>query len=158
MMGIGGGALVGSLFIGGIQSPLVRGRLYLVMGVLSGLGQVMLSFTTTMGIAVVAAAIMGSTQAAFMTLGQTITQALAADEYRGRVASLNALSLGGVMSTMNLANGFLTGHFTTPAILLVEGLAFAGVMAASIAIAIPRNIYVNGLPAEATAVGHPKTV
>ncbi len=152
MMAVGAGALVGSVLVGGIQGPLARGRLYLAMGVLSGLGQVLLSFMPNMGLAVVAAALMGGSQAAFMTIGQAVTQSLAADEYRGRLASINTFSLGGIMSAMNLANGFLGNQYSVTAILLVQGIIFCAIMVASIALATPRRVYINGLPSEAQGV------
>ncbi|MBI2172512.1 MAG: MFS transporter [Chloroflexi bacterium] len=149
MMAVGAGALVGSLFIGGIESPLARGRLYLLMGLLSGLGQVMLAFMPTMGAAIAAAAIMGGTQAAFMTLSQAITQTLADDEFRGRVASINTFSLGGVMSVMGLFNGFLGGQFSPAAILLVQGLLYTAIVLFSVGFATPRSVYLKGTPTEA---------
>jgi MFS family permease len=155
MTAVGAGGLVGSIYIGGVQSPLARGRLYLVMGLLSGLGQALLSFAPSMGWAVGAAAIMGASQAAFMTTGQAVTQSLAADEYRGRIASLNTFSLGGVMSFMNLANGFLGEQFSAASLLLVNGLLFAGIMVASAALTTPRGVYTRGLPAEAVAAVSP---
>ncbi|MBI2935411.1 MAG: MFS transporter [Chloroflexi bacterium] len=151
MTGVGAGALVGSIFIGGIQSTLARGRLYLVMALLSGLGQVMLSFTPNMAAAIAATVVMGASQAAFMTLGQAITQSLAQDEYRGRIASINTFSLGGIMSFMNLANGFLGTEFSAASILLVNGLVFAGIVALSASLATPRQVYARGFPAEAAA-------
>lgn len=149
MMAVGAGALVGSIMVGGIQSTLTRGRLYFVMGVLSGLGQVLLAFTTSAPTALAALALMGGTQAAFMTMGQAITQALAADEYRGRIASINVFSLGGVMSVMNLANGALGSELSAAAILLANGLLFSAIMVMSIAAATPRRVYMHGLPGEA---------
>src|SRR4051794_38330256 len=88
MMAVGFGALFGSVLIGGIESSLVRGRLYLVMGVLSGVGLVMLALAPNLPVALLAAAVIGGSQAAFMTMGQALMQALAANEFRGRIASL----------------------------------------------------------------------
>jgi MFS family permease len=147
MMGVGAGALVGSILIGGIQSPLVRGRLYLAMGVLSGFGQVLLAFAPNMGMAVVAAAVMGGSQAAFMTMGQALMQSLAADEFRGRLASLNTLSFGGIMAVMNLFNGYLGVYTTAASILLADGLLFVSIMLASVSFSVPRTVYVRGMPA-----------
>jgi MFS family permease len=146
LMGVGLGALIGSVVVGGIESSLARGRLYLVMGVLSGLGQVLFSFAPTVELAFAAAAIMGASQAAFMTMGQALMQALAGNEFRGRVASMNLLVLGGVMSIMNLANGALGTVFPAAAILLVTGLLFVGVMLVSVAFATPRRVYRDGMP------------
>lgn len=149
LSGVGLGALFGSLLIGGIDSALARGRLYLVMGLLSGLGQAALSFAPNMAVAFLAAAVMGGSQAAFMTMGQATMQALAPNEYRGRIASLNTLSLGGVMSLMNLANGYLGTSFAAATILLVQGLLYTGLMLASVAFATPRSAYTRGLPSRA---------
>jgi MFS family permease len=152
MMGVGAGSLVGSLYVGGILGSVTRGRLYLATGLLSGLGQVLLSFAPNMGVALLAAAIMGGSQSAFMTMGQALTQALAADEFRGRLASINTFSLGGIMSFMNLANGFLGTQFPASAILLVNGMIFVAIMLVSIAFAVPRGVYVRGMPMSRAAV------
>jgi MFS family permease len=151
MMGVGTGALVGSIVVGGIQSRLVRGRLYLVMGLLSGLGQVLLALAPSMGFAFIAAAIMGGSQAAFMTMGQAVTQSLAADEFRGRLASINTFSLGGIMSFMNLANGLLGTQFPAAAILFVNGMLFVTIMLTSAAFVLPRQVYIGGMPATRAA-------
>lgn len=146
MMGVGTGGLVGSMFVGGVLGMVARGRLFLIMGVLSGLGQVLLSLTSHMGLAMVGAGLMGASQAAFMTLGQSVTQTIADDAYRGRIASLNTLSLGGVMSVMNLANGFLGNEFSAATLLAVNGLLFVGVMALSVPFPTPRSLYIKGMP------------
>jgi hypothetical protein len=98
------------------------------MGVLSGIGQVMLALTTHLWLAVLAAAVMGGAQAAFMTMTQATTQSIATDEFRGRVASINTFSLGGAMAIMNLTNGSLAGQVGAHNILLVDGLVFAAVV------------------------------
>jgi MFS family permease len=149
MMGVGAGAFVGSLMIGGVRSAEVRGQLYLWMGLLSGLGQVLLAIAPSHAVAIVAAAIMGGSQAAFMTMGQALMQSLAADEFRGRVASLNTLSFGGIMSVMNLVNGTLGTQFSAAAILLFNGVLFALIMGLSFAFATPRRVYLEGMPARA---------
>ena len=149
MTAVGVGALVGSLGVGGISSALGRGRMFLVTGLLSGLGIVLLAFAPTMSIAYVAAMLMGCTQAAFMTMGQAVTQALAADEYRGRIASVNTLSFQGLMSLMNLGNGMLTDVYSASAVLAATGSAFVGVMLLSILLATPREVYLRGIPEHA---------
>jgi len=152
MMGVGAGALVGSILIGGIESRLMRGRLYLAMGVLSGLGEVLLSFSPNLAVAFLVAAVMGGSQSAFMTMGQALMQSLAADEFRGRIASLNTLSFGGIMAVMTLVNGYLGTYTTAASILLANGLLFASIMLASVSFAVPRGVYMRGMPARAAAV------
>jgi MFS family permease len=151
MVGVGLGGLLGSLSIGGVTSALVRGRLLLAMGVLSGLGQVALATTHTLAPAFLAATVMGASQAAFMTMSQAITQSLAEDTYRGRLASINTFSLGGMMSLMNLFNGFFAGHFGAAPVLIVNGALFVLVMGLSVLAITPRRVYARGIPAEAHA-------
>lgn len=148
---IGFGGLVGSIYIGGVTSALTRGRLVLAMGVLSGLAELALGLTSTLPLAMGAAALMGGSGAALMTMGQAITQSLALDSYRGRLASLNTLSLGGVMSLMNLLNGFFGSHTSAATLLVVNGGLFVAVMLLSLLALTPRRVYVTGIPAEAHA-------
>jgi MFS family permease len=151
IMGVGLGGLVGSIYIGGVTSALTRGRLLLVTGLLSGVGQVMLGFTSAMPAAFVSAMVMGGADAAFMTMGQAITQSLAKDEFRGRLASINTFSLGGVMAIMNLSNGFVSSHYGSAAVLLATGALFMVVMLLSPLAMTPRRVYTTGIPAEAHA-------
>lgn len=155
MMGIGIGSLVGSIFIGGIQNSVSRGRLYLIMGLLSGLGQIMLMFSHNLAMAMAAVIIMGSSQAGFMTLGQAVTQALAADEYRGRLASINTLSFGGIMAIMNLVYASVGGYYNPGVVLAVGGLAFTAMMLLSVLNSFTRKVYINGIPSDLSSKPQP---
>ena len=53
------------------------------------------------------------------------------------------------MAVMNLFNGFLGTHTTAASILLADGLLFASIMLSSVSFAIPRGVYVRGMPARA---------
>jgi MFS family permease len=141
LMGVGAGAFVASIFVSGIQTTKARGNALIAMGILSGLGQVALSFTTSLVMATAAAAVMGGAQAAFMTMGQAVTQSIASDEFRGRVASINTFSLGGIMATMNLTNGALADEFGAQALLFVEGLIFASIIVVSLFMFTGRRVY-----------------
>ncbi|MEX2446083.1 MAG: MFS transporter [Dehalococcoidia bacterium] len=141
MMGVGSGALVASLWVSGLQTTRARGNALLVAGLISGLGQVLLALTTSLVVAVAAAAVMGGAQAAFMTMGQAVTQSIATDEFRGRVASLNAFSLGGMMATMNLFNGTLAEQFGAQPILLIDGVLFALIVLLSLGTVTGRRVY-----------------
>ncbi|MSQ10740.1 MAG: MFS transporter [Dehalococcoidia bacterium] len=146
MTAVGVGSLFGSIYVGGISSALLRGRLLLVTGVLSGFGQVMLSFAPDIAFAYVAAVLMGATQAAFMTLGEAITQAVADDGYRGRVASVNTMSFQGLMAVMNLSNGVMSDIVGPQLVLVATGSAFMLIMLGGFLVATSRDIYVNGIP------------
>lgn len=154
MTAVGVGSLFGSIYVGGISSALVRGRLLLVTGVLSGLGQVMLSFSPDIVFAYVAAVLMGGTQAAFMTLGEAITQAVADDGYRGRIASVNTMSFQGLMAVMNLSNGVMSDLVGPQVVLVATGSTFMLIMLGGFLVATSRDIYVNGIPDRAMPAAH----
>ena len=84
---------------------------------------------------------MGGAQAAFMTMGQTVTQSIATDEYRGRVASINSFSLGGIMATMNLFNGALAEEFGAQPLLLIHGAIFVAIVFVTFFPTTGRQVY-----------------
>ncbi len=141
MMGVGSGALVASVLVSGLQTHRGRGNALIIAGLLSGLGQVALALSTTLVVAVLAAAVMGGAQAAFMTMGQAVTQSIAVDEYRGRIASINAFSLGGMMATMNLFNGSIAEVFGAQSLLLIDGILFTAVVLITIVPLTGRKVY-----------------
>jgi predicted MFS family arabinose efflux permease len=144
IIGVGGGALIASIFISGIQTSKARGNVLMFTGFVSGVGQTILALTSVLWLATFAAMIMGGAQAAFMTMTQAVTQATAADEYRGRVASLNTVALGGMMATMNLLNGTLADAVGAQPLLFWEGLIFVGVVAISLFAVTGRRVYGRG--------------
>jgi MFS family permease len=141
IMGVGAGAFIASIFVSGIETTKARGNALIAMGILSGLGQVMLSFTTTLVMATGAAVIMGGAEAAFMTMGQAVTQSIASDEFRGRVASINSFSLGGIMATMNLLNGTLADEIGAQTLLFVHGIIFTSIIVVSLFMFTGRRVY-----------------
>ncbi|MDA0302350.1 MAG: MFS transporter, partial [Chloroflexi bacterium] len=141
MMGVGAGALVASLIVGGLQTHRGRGNALIITGLLSGLGQVLLALTTSLALGVLAAVIMGGAQAAFMTMGQAVTQSIATNEYRGRVASINSFSLGGMMAMMNLFNGSIADTFGSQPLLLIYGVVFALIILVTFLPLTGRQVY-----------------
>jgi MFS family permease len=75
------------------------------VGVLSGLTPILLGFTTTLHVAMLAAAAVGASTSAFMTLSQGIIQMLAPDGIRGRVMSANTWHTQGAMGGFNAVSG-----------------------------------------------------
>lgn len=141
MMGVGSGAFVASLFVAGLQTHRGRGNALIVTGLLSGVGQVLLSLTDSLVVGIAAAAIMGGAQAAFMTIGQAVTQSIATNEFRGRVASINSFSLGGMMAMMNLFNGSIADEIGAQSLLLIYGMVFALVVAVTMIPPTGRQVY-----------------
>lgn len=151
MMGVGGGALAGSLWIGGVHSSIGRGRALLALGILSGVAMLGIGFAPNLPLALAATAVAGAAQAAFMTITQAISQALADDKFRGRVASVVSFHIGGLMALVNVANGSLADVFAASTIFWVSGLIFAGLMVFTFATRVLRTVYVHGLPDAAMA-------
>ena len=141
LAGVGAGSLIASVFISGIQTSKARGNVLMFTGFVSGLGQTVLALTSVLWLATLAAVVMGGAQAAFMTMTQAVTQATATDEYRGRVASLNTVALGGMMATMNLLNGTLADAFGAAPLLFWEGLIFGAIVLVSLFAVTGRRVY-----------------
>jgi hypothetical protein len=141
IMGVGAGAFIASVFISGIQSSRARGNTLILTGVVSGLGQSLLGLTSIVWLAFPAAMLMGGAQAAFMTMTQAVTQAAAADEFRGRVASINTVALGGMMATINLVNGSLADALGAHSLLFWEGIIFATLVGLSLFAVTGRRVY-----------------
>ena len=141
MMGVGSGALIASLYVSGLQTHRGRGSALIIAGLASGLGMILLALTTSLMLGIIAAAIMGGGQAAFMAMGQAVTQSIAVDEFRGRVASINAFSLGGIMATMNLFNGSIADVFGSQSLLLIYGSLFTVILVLTFLPATGRQVY-----------------
>jgi predicted MFS family arabinose efflux permease len=84
--GIGGGALLTSVFLAGVRSESIRGKLFLFFALSSGLGPMLLAWSDSSTLSIAATVVMGANQAGFMTISHTIIQSLTEDHVRGRVA------------------------------------------------------------------------
>lgn len=153
MMGVGAGALIGVIGIAGVQSASGRGRLLLITGSVSGVAMLLLAVSNNTTVALLGTAAMGGSQAAFMAVGGAMVQSLAPDGMRGRITGLNQINIGGTMAVVNLVNGFAADRFGAPNVLLVLGLGFTIVVAASLVMGTVRGIYRGAIavPARAAA-------
>ena len=150
LAGVGAGALVASIFLAGVRSPVNRGRLFLFYGLLSGVGPILLAYSNTPAISIAAAIIMGANQAGFMTISHTIIQTLTDDEVRGRVAGVYSVHVGGSMALANMAFAGLSDIFDPPLVITAGGLLFIGVIVLSLGSGALRRIYFPS-PAPAAA-------
>jgi MFS family permease len=100
-----------------------------------------------------AAAAVGASTAAFMTLSNGIIQLLAPDGIRGRVMSANTWHSQGTMAGFNAINGLLMDvpWMTAPLLLGGTGVLFIVVVLSSLLIIHLRTLYARGLSAEALA-------
>jgi MFS family permease len=156
MIGVGAGAILGNLALARVSGQLIRGRLFLWVGFLSGLTPLMFGSTTTLSMAMLTAATMGASTAAFMTLSHSVIQGLAPDGIRGRVMSANTWHVQGAMSGFNAVNGLLMDVPWMTASLLLggSGMLFVVIVVGSLFTVHLRTIYRHGVSTEALAVAH----
>jgi MFS family permease len=153
MIGVGAGAVLGNLTLARMSGQLLRGRLFLWLGFLSGLTPIVLGYATTISTAMLAAAAVGASTAAFMTLSHSVVQGLAPDGIRGRIMSANTWHVQGATSGFNAVNGLLMDvpWMTAPLLLTGTGLLFVAIMLGSFLLGQLRTIYRRGVPIEAVA-------
>ncbi len=155
MTALGVGALLSSIFVGGIVSHLTRGRIFLLLGFTSSLTPIGLGLSSQTGISMVAAVLMGLGTAGFMTITHTIIQSVVPDEIRGRVAAVYSMHVGGSMAFANLLYGRLADFFSAGNVMAIVGAAFTVVVLGTvIASGFWRGVYFRG---EARPVGAPAT-
>ncbi len=144
MMTIGAGSMVGTLVLAGVSLHWHRGRMLLVSALFSGLSPAALSLAMAWQPALLAAALMGATQAMFMSLTNAFLQTATPDRYRGRVLSLYLMIGGGVMAFGNLGAGYLTDRWGTLPVLLLPAVAFTAIVTFSLGGGTLRSIYRGG--------------
>ena len=94
MMSIGAGALISIIGLSGVTSESMKGKLFLNLGVLSGLGPLIMAFSVNLPMAIFAAMLMGAAQAGYMTLTHTMIQTITEDSVRGRVGAVYSVHIG----------------------------------------------------------------
>jgi MFS family permease len=158
MIGIGMGSLISSFALAGIHNPVVRGRSYFVFGVLSGITPIFLGISPNLMIAGISAFAMGFCQAGFMTLSSVMIQQIVPDAIRGRALAIYNWQMQGLMAAFNLINGVLvqTTLFTAMKLLTTSGMAYNGIMSASILSKPLRLLYGEGQIPDSKSVQNTK--
>lgn len=146
MVAIGLGSLISSFTLAGMNSIVIRGRLYLIFGILSGISPIFLGIANSLTIAAIAAFAMGFSQAGFMTVSSVMIQQMVPDAIRGRALAIYNWQMQGLMAGFNLINGILveTALFTAMRVLSTSGLIFNLIMGSSILARPLRQIYTKG--------------
>jgi MFS family permease len=168
MMGVGTGALLTSIFLAGVQHAAARGRLFWFLGLMSGVAPCVLAVSTIVStvasighdrgvlmgasLAMIGVFAMGASQSGYMTLTHTMIQSIVPDWVRGRIGGVYSIHVGGMMALMNLLNGALADSISAPVLLIVGGVAFVVMMLMSWQYATLRQLYTQGLQAEAPAL------
>ena len=141
MAGVGGGALVASIFIAGVQSAQLRGYLFLFFGVTSALGPIIMALTTLPVLSILAAISMGVNQSGFMTISHAVIQGMTDDRVRGRVSGVYSMHVGGSMAISNALSASIADVFNASVVMAVGGLIFIVVIAASVGVSPIRRLY-----------------
>jgi len=141
MAAVGAGVLASSVTLAGVRSNGIRGRLFLVLGVGSGITYLALGVSTLAGPSMAAAVLMGASTAGFMTLTHTIIQTVVPDGVRGRVSGIYSMHVGGSMAVANLMNGALSDWFNAPVVMAITGVGFVLAVSLSVAHFPLRQIY-----------------
>jgi MFS family permease len=121
---VGLGSIAGPLALAALARRTNEMRALLVMAALSGATLMLLGAGRTLPAAAVAAFGTGATQAPFMVLIYSLTQSLADEAMRGRVASFTFFFTGGVMGMFNLFLGLLAERVSPAAVMVGSGLVF----------------------------------
>ena len=152
MSALGIGALLSSIFVGGIVSHLTRGRVFLLLGFTSSLTPIGLGLSSQTGLSIIAAVLMGLGTSGFMTVTHTVIHSVVPDEIRGRVASVYSMHVGGSMAFANLLYGALADFWQAGLIMAVSGAAFTLVVVGTlVGSGFWRGIYFRGEARPVTA-------
>ena len=150
MSAVGAGALVSSVILAGIRNEAIRGRLFLILGVSSGLTYVALGASSLAGLSMAVAVLMGASTAGFMTLTHTIIQTIVPDGVRGRVSGVYSMHVGGTMAAANLMNGALSDWYNAPVVMAITGVGFILAVSLSVVHLPLRRIYFPQVVGEAS--------
>ncbi len=112
---------LGMMWLGRRVEPVT---LLVATGVLSGAPLVSLGLVPNMVVAAVSSALAGAAQAVFMAGIYSLTQGVATDAMRGRVASIQLSLTTGAMGLTSLGWGALAGVMAPGLVLAAPGIAF----------------------------------
>ncbi len=122
VMGVGAGAIVGTLTISMVRDQAAQGRALAIVGIGSGLAMLVMGLANSPTIAVIGAVLAGGTQATYMAISQMLLQAIVPDALRGRVLAIYAMMAAGHMSMINLGFGAFADSVGVRSLMVVPGL------------------------------------
>jgi MFS family permease len=124
MMCVGVGSLITSLILAGAADEKFKGKLFYIFALLSGLGPIILAFSSQLYISLFATILMGFGQTGFMIIVHTIIQIMSPDYVRGRIAGVYSMYVGGSMAFFNFINGLTADYFDPGYSIAIQGLIF----------------------------------
>lgn len=145
LVGLGVGAITGTLSVSQLQRERVRGAVFAGVGVGSGLAMVVLGLAATPVVVILGAMLAGLTQASYMTMSAALIQEIVTDDFRGRVMSLYLMIAAGHMAILNLGYGRLAEVIDVRILLVGPGLAWTLIFAlSSVGLGEVRNLVRHG--------------
>ncbi|MBC62815.1 MAG: hypothetical protein CL746_00565 [Chloroflexi bacterium] len=124
MMSVGIGALIASIFLAGLFDDKLKGRMFYIFAIISGIAPIFFGLSSSLIISLIAALFMGLGQAGFMIISHTLIQTLSPNHIRGRIAGVYAMYLGGSMALFNFLNGLYADFFDPGYSIAIQGLIF----------------------------------
>lgn len=128
------GALIGTISLASLGNVKRKGIMLLIAAMGSGIAMIGFSFTSSMGLAMLALVGMGSTQMFYMATNNTLIQTTVPDTLRGRVLSLfmldfalvsvGAVMAGAIAKNFGISEGFFFGGAVAFILFVVVGLLF----------------------------------
>lgn len=124
LIGIGVGAITGTLGVSQLRSEKLRGTMFALSGIGSGVAMVVMGTGTTPAAVVGGAVLAGLSQASYMTMSAALVQNIVSDEFRGRVMSLYIMIAAGHMAILNLGYGRVAEFIDVRILLIGPGIAW----------------------------------
>ena len=127
VMGVGAGAIVGTLAISVVRDQARQGSALAIVGVGSGLAMLVMGTSNSAEMAVAGAVLAGGTQATYMAISQMLVQEVVPDALRGRVMAIYAMMAAGHMALINLGFGALADRVGVRPLMVVPALLWVGI-------------------------------
>lgn len=145
VMGVGAGAIVGTLAISMVRDKASQGLALATVGVGSGLAMLVMGVATVPVVAVIGAVLAGGTQATYMAISQMLVQDIVPDALRGRVIAIYTMMAAGHMAMINLGFGALADSIGVRTLMVVPALLWIGVfMVAAFLLSDLRHVLLRG--------------
>lgn len=145
IVGLGAGAIVGTVAISLLRSPAAEARAMILSSLGSGLAIASLGLAQSAAMVVAAAVFAGMAQGAWMALSAALLQRVVPDEYRGRVMALYVLVAAGFMAFVNLGFGRAADSIDLRLLLVVPGVAWIAVfLIATVTLPQMRSLVLHG--------------
>lgn len=132
LIGLGAGAITGTLTVSQLVKERTRGLVFAAAGVGSGLAMVIMGTANTPSIVVFGAVLAGLTQASYMTMSAAWIQRIVTDDFRGRVMSLYIMIAAGHMAILNLGYGRTAEVIDVRVLLIGPGVIWTAMFIASL--------------------------